>query len=167
MSQEANLSPVQPTWESSRTEPTLRRDSEIIQTLGKTSHKRKVGHNSIIMSRMERFHHWSGFILGNWSKMWSRNYQLSLGEMKLPWSRKRRERLIPLPRKAIDAARVLSGELAVSFLPVDIAGKVVCVCVCLKSGEQTVYPLAVFYGEKEVHCCPLTAHKFCSSSVGQ
>lgn len=64
VSQEANLSPVQPTWESSRTAVTLRRDPEIIQTSGKTSQKRKLGHDSITMSHMEMlFYHWGGFIL--------------------------------------------------------------------------------------------------------
>lgn len=50
--------------------------------------------------------------------------------MKLPVNRKRREWLNTLPRKAIDAAHVLSGELAVSLLPVGVVGKAVCVSAC-------------------------------------
>lgn len=91
-SEEANLPCVQPAWESSHTLSALRIDPEVIQRLGKTFHKRKLGGDSITMSHMEKlFDCWGGSILGNRRKMWSRNYQLILDEIKLPLSRKRRE----------------------------------------------------------------------------
>lgn len=60
--EEANLPPpMKPSWESAHTAPALRRDPEIIQRLGKTFHKRKLGGELITMSHMEKlgwFHSW-------------------------------------------------------------------------------------------------------------
>lgn len=54
VSEGANLPPMQPSWESAHTAPALRRDPQIIQTLGKAFHKRKMGGDWKTMSHMEK-----------------------------------------------------------------------------------------------------------------
>lgn len=120
VSEGANLPIMQPSWVSAQPAPALRRDPQVIQRLGKSLNERweVIGKPCLTWRRC------SGFTLGNRSKMWSRNFSLSLAEQREEWMP---EHFIQERKKCcLRAFRWISCPP----LAVDVIGKALCVYVC-------------------------------------